>query len=252
MIVDRPDYVCGYLAVDFARDFAIYAKLADAAARLRDQLDIDDGAQFDRGYVLRDYAHTRLISITAQRLSIASLGFATWDNPEPTGRAVQAAVEALGVTTIKRVGFQTNAHLVLNMSHAELTNLVEACYLVPETAFAHLCGTPDNVLIHLYGNYGQTKTRLGIVPQTAVQAYSTFRTVNAQIIDALQFGDATANAAIAQFGSRISQDLLFLELDQYRQDILRDAIPAFLNDAIGAAERITGDVVSQMLAKTSI
>lgn len=150
------------------------------------------------------------------------------------------ALNKMDVTRTKRPGLQVTVQLPLDMTHAEMVDLLFGSYLVDRAGLSQVHGSMNDALIQLHGTCGDIKTQTTIAPQTIEQSRRTF----------LATGDLDAfvepkylDTCVKEHYDRISRDCLSLVIDMSKDDVAVGDLRSTLQSGLEGAEKIADGTV---------
>ncbi len=247
MLTDHADRIGTAFAVDFAPQFGV--KVANAADEIYVKYEpAEVNAAPPVTYFYRWPADQRFLFMSHQRIAWHTLGLSWWrEHLNEHGAVVRTALNVIGVQRLKRIGFRVSAYLPLEMSHAEMTDLLFGSFLVPRKNLEEAGGEVTDSLVQLEGKHHGFEYLLRISPMTKQQISDGFLALpNLEQFMRNKFVDS----GIKDFYDRITQsDSLLFDLDLFQKDLQVDVVDNFLRESLCAAEAMADVCVRQLRSK---
>ncbi len=247
MLADHADRICTAFAVDFEPQFGVaVANAADAIYGKYKPAEVN--AHPPVAYFYRWPEERKFLLIGHQRVAWQTLGLSAWrDHLNDHAGVVRMALTVIGAERLKRIGFRVTAFFPLEMSHAEMTDLLFGSFLVPKQDLKEVGGEVTDSLVQLEGKHHGFEYLFRISPMTRQQSSDGFlASPNLEQFIQKKFLDS----GIKDFHDRITQsDSLWFDLDLFQKDVKVDVVDTFLRESLGAAEAVGDACVRRLKSK---
>lgn len=244
MLRENQDRICTFFAVDY--DWRLGTRLSaavDAVCRKRDPARVALGGNSFYDFQWPD-ARQRVL-VTPKRVGIETLGLGAWlDNLDLHLSVVDAALEALEVTLLNRVGFKVIAFLPLEMTQAESIDLMFGTFLVERDLLWPILGQGIDPLVHVEAELTGFKYALDLTTLNAEQASQWFlrlpnldKMVDKRLLD----------QGVKQFHDRVTQDDSFLfDVDLCQTNVPSAKLREFATSAFDFAEMLAENCIRHL------
>ena len=252
MLTDYSDRTMTFFAADYEPQVAYARKLADAAEAMQSVLQTPSWIHALGQYALRDPGK-RLVAVVGHgRVFWEVIGTAPFEKTlTATTSTIMAALNALGVKRLKRVGYKTITFAPLSMTHPEICELMFGSFLPDASVLEPVCGRPNDMAVQLHTRYREMRLVLNVLPQTAEQVRTVlFAQPNLDLLLDNRYTDT----GIRDFLNIIQHDCLTVDVDVYREDgetpqaapLEADCVPPFLATAIRGAAEATQSAINHV------
>jgi hypothetical protein len=237
MLRQNLNHACGFFAIDFKPRLDFVRKLSDIAESVGRRLDNPIWSSNAEQYVIRDIANRYLYVFNSRRLFCQTLGLEPWTRRiGDHSDVMNDALKIMDVVELKRVGFQVNCWLSVEMTHAEMVDLLYGSFLANSSDLEPTFGKIDDALIQIHGSNHGMKSRTVIAPQTVEDVETSFsKVVNLELFVENKLIDPT----IREFRRGIERESLYMEIDLSIENSSVSGLRKFMTDSLEAAEKIT-------------
>jgi len=227
---------CGFFAINLTPRPGFVRRLEKIAESVQKRLpDLIWNVQADK-YLGRQLKDKYFYVFEQQRLYCQTLGLEPWtQRVDEHFSVMKEALEVMEVTEIKRIGFQVSCWLPIQMTHAEMVDLMYGSFLPNPAELEAVFGKTDDAMIMIYGSNRGIKSRTTICPQTAEQVSQTLPGIpNLELFTENKLIDLV----IRNFRTGIESDSLYFEADQSQENLPVAGLKRFMTDSIEGAERL--------------
>jgi|GEM_PF-2276880 len=246
MLRENQDRICAYFAVDF--DLRVGTKLSaalDAVCQARAPARFLAGNGLACDFQWPDDRQHLYVSPT--RVAVETLGLAPWlEHLDLHLDVISAALRALDVTVLNRIGFKVIAFLPLEMQQAEAIDLMFGAFLAGRELLAPILGTVVDPLVHVEAEQAGFKYNLDLTTVNAEQASQWF--LRLPNLDKM-VKDKTLDPGLRDFRDRIAKEDSFLfDVDAWQNKIAASDLKQFATSAFDFADELAGRCVRQLHA----
>ncbi len=239
------DRAVAYFAAHFEPQVAFARKLPNVVESVIKQSKAPHwGATTDNKYIIRETNKKFFYLFDHQVFFCQTLGLGPWiAYTENHFEAMSTTFNKMDVTRIKRLGFMVSIHLPLEMSHAEMCDLMFGSYLVDREKLSPIYGKLDDLWLQFHGYYRGIRSQTTIAPQTVDQSRKTFLgTPHLEAFVEPKFLDT----CIKEHYERVSTESLNLVIEMSKEDVPISSVRSFLSDSLEGAESIAAGTVRKI------
>jgi hypothetical protein len=186
--------------------------------------------------------------MTPQRIQWQTLELSVWQEKRENWIAVtETALKALGVDSLKRIGFKVVSFIPLQMSHAEMSQLMFGSYLMPSAELEQVFAEPTDPLLQVTGKQAGLDYQLVLTPTNRRQTSEGFLSMpNLELLLENRFLDT----GVKEFHDRVTDDdSLLFDIDLSKKDVPTSVMKEFATESLATADKIADACVSRLLAK---
>lgn len=244
MLTKHPNHVCTFFAADFQPHFGM--KMAEAADKIyAERKPQHVVASAPSQYIFRWPDDRDLMVLNFQRVFWQTLGFLPWrDRVSEHVALTKIALQAVGVDKLERIGFKVQAYLPLDMSHAELSQLMFGSFLVSTDELEDVCGEASDPLVQIQGKRDDFEYTLILSGMNEEQISTGFlKTNNLDYFSNDKFLDTT----VKEFHDNLTRSSCFyLDIDLFHSNVDVDTLETFIRESLTAAEQLAEACVQQL------
>ncbi len=247
MLSKHADRVCTFFAADFEPHFGV--KLAEAAEKIyAEHKPQRVTASIPSHYGFRWPDDRVLMTLGFQRVAWQTLGFSVWrDRLDEHVALTKSVLRAIGVETCKRIGFKVQAYLPMEMSHAELSQLMFGSFLVPIEELQAACGEPNDPLVQIHGTKGDFEYVLLLSGMNKEQISTTFFKTNN--LDQFR-NDKFLDTTVKEFHEGLTRnDCFYFDVDLFQRDVGAETLDSFAKGSLAAAEQLASACVERLCSQ---
>lgn len=244
MLERQPDRIVVYFAVNYEPSPGFVRKLSEAFEAVYDRVRPKNWVFHQHGYIIRDFEERFLLSFDHSRIGFTSLGLKPWkDKRAEFVGAAKLVLQTLQISKLTRIGFKTTAFLDLDMSHAEICDLMFGSFFQDAKRFQTVCGEPNDALLQVHGTRRGMKTTTVINALTAKQSVDHFAAIPhlELMVEHRLFDDR-----LAQYRKRIGIDGLMVDNDLSQENVEIDVLQDFARDSLEESTLMTETIVNQL------
>jgi hypothetical protein len=222
-----------FFGVEFPPDLGL--RLPDLATKLHESLKPDNVA-FRAGqiYTFQWQSIDQIFIINHNKIAWHSLGLKAWRDRLPAcSDAVALALDTLGVTTLKRIGFKLVAFRPQAMSHAELGDLFFDSFVGSRDRWTQVIDRPNDPMIQMSGERDSFKVVLHVSAMNCEQAQASFIAMPG--LDAFDY-PRLASSRIERFYDRLGEGaFLWVDVDLFHEQSAASEAREFIEKSLSAA-----------------
>ena len=244
MLSKHPNRVCTFFAVDYEPRPGV--KLAETAESIyAKHAPLRGGVTGEIEYAFGWPDERTLMVLNFGRIAWQTLGLSEWqDSLQEHVAVTKGALDSIGVTEFKRIGFKVQAYLSLGMSHAELNQLMFGSFLMPMEELDGVCGEPSDALVQLHGRKDDFEYALLLSGMSNEQISKSFLAISR-----LEFflGDKFLDTTIKDFHDYlVKTDGLYFDLDLYRRAAPADTLEEFARSSLATSDHFAEACVQRL------
>ncbi len=244
MLTKYSNHVCTFFAADFEPHFG--TNLAKAADEIFTTSEPKTAHASPLSHYIFQWPDEReLMVLGFRRIFWQTLGFSPWrDRVSEHLSLTKTALKAVGVKEFKRIGFKVQAYLPLDMSHAELSQLMFGSFLAPAEELQEVCSEAADPLVHIEGKTNGFQYVLVLSGMNEEQISGAFlKTGNLDHFRKDKFLDTT----VKEFHDNLTRsDCFYFDIDLFQRDVGVDALDTFVKESLAAAEQLANTCVQRL------
>lgn len=247
MLTKHADRVCTFFAADFEPHFGV--KLAEAADRICAEREPQHAFPPAPSQYVFGWPDDRdLLILRFQRVFWQTLGFLPWrDRVDEHIALTKIALSAVGVEELKRIGFKVQAYLPLDMSHAEISQLMFGSFLAPTDEFHSVCGEPEDPLVQIQGKKDDFEYTLVLCGMNEEQISGGF--LNTNNLDHFR-NDKFLDTTVKDFHEKLTRSACFyLDIDLFQRNVGADTLDTFVKESLTTTEQLANACVQRLCSQ---
>ena len=247
MLAKNADRTCTYFAIDY--EPLVGPKLGELAGQICAKYKPDNlGMAIPTAYSFGWPGKKSLLTMGVKRIAWQSLGLSQWqERLKDDGAMFRSSIEVLGVKEIKRIGFKVTAFLPLQMSHAELCNLMFGSFMAPLEELETVLGHPKDPLFHVEGEYDGFEYLLDLTAVSKAQITQAFHSI--PNLDHF-VSDKFLDCSLRDFHDRIAaSDCVSFDIDLFQKNVAAASLETFLKSSFSKAEEMADKCVRRLQCK---